>query len=149
MKAMTNYAVTLEKLGKRSEALEVFDQLKFHFRDEIRIYNNLGIIHKRAGNVDEAQQNYEEALQIDEGSFFPNYNIGVLKAHLNDSESLVYFEKALRLAQESKEEVYEINVLINMGLVYEKKGEIENAIERLEAALKIDESNQKIKSKLA
>jgi len=52
MKAMTNYAVTLEKLGKRKASLEAFDKLKLDFPDEIRIHNNLGIVLKRQGNFD-------------------------------------------------------------------------------------------------
>jgi Flp pilus assembly protein TadD len=54
--------------------------LRKDFSDEIRIYNNLGIIHKRNGNVEAAQSNYDIALNIDAESFFPNYNMGVLKA---------------------------------------------------------------------
>lgn len=44
LKAMTNYAVTLEKLGRRPEALNVLEALETHFADEIRIHNNMGII---------------------------------------------------------------------------------------------------------
>ena len=54
MKAATNYAVTLEKLGKREDAIKILDTLKVHFKDEIRVYNNLGIIYKRNNNVEAA-----------------------------------------------------------------------------------------------
>ena len=50
MKSMTNYSVTLEKLGKRTDAINVLDNMRENFKDEIRIYNNLGIIYKRNGN---------------------------------------------------------------------------------------------------
>jgi tetratricopeptide (TPR) repeat protein len=84
MKAMTNYAVTLEKLGKRVEALELLDQLKDNFKEEIRIYNNLGIVSKRNGNISVAEANFEAALKIDNNNFFPNYNLAILKASLKD-----------------------------------------------------------------
>jgi hypothetical protein len=54
MKAVTNYAVTLEKLGKRNDSIKTLDSLKGTFREEIRIYNNLGIIYKRNGNLEAA-----------------------------------------------------------------------------------------------
>jgi len=41
----------------------------------------LGIIYKRNGNLDAAESNYDIALTIDSDSFFPNYNMGVLKTH--------------------------------------------------------------------
>lgn len=76
--------------------------------------------------------------------------MGVLKAQQKqtEEESIQYFEKALKLANDSKEEVYEINVLVNLALVFERRGEIETAIQKLEEALKIDNDNQKIKQKV-
>jgi len=44
MKASTNYAVTLEKLSKREEAVETLSKLKNSFTDEMRVHNNLAII---------------------------------------------------------------------------------------------------------
>lgn len=43
---------------------------------------------------------------------------------------------------------YETNVLINMALIYEKLGEITNAIEKLEEALLLDKDNLKIIQKI-
>ena len=50
-KAETNYAVTLEKLNRRDEAIELLSNLKGEFNNEVRVYNNLGIIQKRKGDV--------------------------------------------------------------------------------------------------
>ena len=52
-KAGTNYAVTLEKLGKRVEAIETLSKLKGVFGNEVRVFNNLGIIQKRQGDCEE------------------------------------------------------------------------------------------------
>jgi tetratricopeptide (TPR) repeat protein len=153
MKAVTNYAVTLEKLGKRHDAIAILNKLKDQFREEIRIFNNLGIIQKRQGNNREAEESYLSALQIDSQSFFPNYNMGVFKASLggpdNDKQAVIFFNKALELARANKEEVYEINVLVNLGLVYERLSALAEAMGCLEAALQIDPSNTKIAHKLA
>lgn len=80
MKASTNYAVTLEKLSKRDEAVETLSKLKDSFVDEMRVHNNLAIIQKRSGETVQAQQNFEKALANDPDSFYPNYNMGLLKA---------------------------------------------------------------------
>ena len=43
-KAGTNFAVALEKLGKRDEAILLLNELKRQFGNEVRVHNNLGII---------------------------------------------------------------------------------------------------------
>ena len=47
----------------------------------------------------------------------------------------------MKIAHDAKEEVYEINVLVNMALVYERMIEYDKAIECLEKALLIDKEN--------
>ena len=42
-KAGTNYAVTLEKLSRREDAVTTLVTLKGQFSSEVRIFNNLGI----------------------------------------------------------------------------------------------------------
>ena len=77
-KAGTNYAVTLEKLGQRDTAVSTLTALKDTFGNEVRVYNNLGIIQKRGGDSAGALESYNAALRVDAKSFFPNYNLGVL-----------------------------------------------------------------------
>jgi len=43
----------------------------------VRVFNNLGIIHKRKGDAEKALENYKAALKADPKSFFPNYNMGI------------------------------------------------------------------------
>lgn len=43
-KACTNYAVTLEKLNRREDAVDQLEKLLDKFQNEVRIHNNLGII---------------------------------------------------------------------------------------------------------
>ena len=58
--------------------MSTLDKLKDSFGNEVRVFNNLGIMQKRMGNNDQAMINYETALKVDAQSFFPNYNMGVL-----------------------------------------------------------------------
>lgn len=53
-KAATNYAVTLEKLSQREEAVSTLESIKNTFCNEVRVYNNLGIIQKRNNNQEAA-----------------------------------------------------------------------------------------------
>jgi tetratricopeptide (TPR) repeat protein len=66
---------------------------------------------------------------MDSDSFFPNYNMGVLKAEMKIYDAATtYFEKALSIAKQEKELQYEANVHSNMAIVYEQQGMLEKAI---------------------
>ena len=99
-KAGTNYAVTLEKLTRREDAVTTLLTLKDSFSTEVRIFNNLGIFQKRKGDKKEALESYQAALKIDAKSFFPNYNMGVLLSQDRGKmdEALTYFNCALEQA---------------------------------------------------
>ena len=102
-KAGTNYAVTLEKLGQRETAVSTLTALKATFGNEVRVYNNLGIIQKRKGDSEAAIESYQAALTVDAKSFFPNYNLGVLLAQekMQAQDSLTYFNQALDQAHKA------------------------------------------------
>jgi len=80
--------------------------------------------------MQKAEQSYLQALEIDPESFFPNYNMGVLKSNDKNQEEdcLKYFLKSLQIAQDNNEEVYQINVNINLALVHERAFRLEQAI---------------------
>ena len=120
-KAGTNYAVTLEKLSRRDDAVSTLMTLKDAFGNEVRVFNNLGIIQKRKGEKQAALESYQAALNVDVKSFFPNYNMGVLLSQDRSKmdEALSYFNRALEQAQKAQENLYEINVLINIALLHE------------------------------
>ena len=150
LKALTNYSVTLEKLGRREEALILLDgKVKRQFGQEIRVHNNLGIIQKRTGQAQEAEASYHAALEIDSESFFPNYNLAVLKAQTQDyAEARTYFKKALHLAQSTHEEVYQVNVYMNLAMIEEKLGDLTEALQNLNSAQALEPTNQKIRTKI-
>jgi tetratricopeptide (TPR) repeat protein len=99
-----------------------------------RVYNNLGILQKRKGNLGEALASYQAALDIDPESFFPTYNIGVLKAHMKDSSAIEYFKQALMLAKSTNETTFQINVHLNLSLLFERCNDLNSAITHLIAA---------------
>ena len=72
--------------------------------------------------------------------------MGVLKAHMKDHEAAFnYFTKALELARQAKEEVYETNVLINLAMVNERLKKYKDAVENLESVVRLQPANTKIK----
>lgn len=100
-KAGTNYAVALEKLGMRDAAVNLLQDLKTQFGNEVRLHNNLGIIQKRKGDLEQAIASYQTALTADSKSFFPNYNLAVLLATEGQYEKAVtYFKEALQITRQ-------------------------------------------------
>ena len=128
-KAGTNYAALMAKLGKREGAVKVIDKMQDSFGNEMRHFNNLGIIQKLMGNNDQAKVNYEAALAADPNSFLPNYNMGVLLCKNSPLESFDYFNRALSCAHAAQEFIYEMNALNSISLLHEAAGDYEEAIE--------------------
>ena len=75
--------------------------------------------------------------------------MGVLLSTSNKDESLSYFSRALELAHRQQEQLYELNVLINISLLHEASADYQKAIDALQHALKIEPENQQVKNKLA
>ena len=55
---------------------------------------------KRNGKTQEAESVFNVALDIDPESFFPNYNMGVLKAHMKEYQTAFeYFSRSLEISR--------------------------------------------------
>jgi tetratricopeptide (TPR) repeat protein len=57
-KAATNYSIILERLGQRDQAIALLTELQATFNGEVLVANNIGILHKRQGDVDAAISAY-------------------------------------------------------------------------------------------
>ena len=149
-KAGTNFAVSLEKTGDRDTAVSTLTNLKGTFGNEVRVFNNLGIIQKRKGDLTGALESYRQALKVDQKSFFPNYNLGVLLSQNKEQaeDALNYFKKALEQAQRAQESLYEINVLINIALLQESLGRLDESVQSMKLPQAIDPNNVKIQAKI-
>ena len=111
------------------------------------MHNNLGIVQKRLGDVEQAENSYKEALKQEPKSFFPNYNLAVLLASEGQyQESVTYFKQALGICHSDEQHTasYEINVLINLALCFEQLKKYEYAVEFLESALQLQPKHQVI-----
>ena len=133
-KAGTNYAIALEKLGKRNEAVTQLESLKrsSSFGHEVLINNNLGTLQKRKGEVQKAIDSYQEALKTDPKAFFPNYNLAVLLAtEAQYSDALKQFQSTLTLVHSQPDKSYLANVLLNLAQCCEQLKSFQQALDYL------------------
>jgi len=149
MKAGTNCAVVLEKLGRRDEAIALLEELKAKFGSEVRLSNNLGIIQKRRGDVEAAIRSYRDAIELDETSFYPNYNLAVVLAdQAKFQEAILYFRNSLTIAEAVTEfDSHKTNILLNLSVCYESLKQLDRALDSLEKAHKLEPTNKDIHSK--
>lgn len=106
------------------------------------MFNNIGIIQKRKGDVEAAIKSYEAALQADPQAFFPNYNLAVLLATEGKYDrAVMYFQEALSRCTDPAQE---LNVILNLALCFEQQKKLKLAIETLDQGLKKDPANSQI-----
>ena len=130
--------------------MNLIQSLREKFGNEVRLSNNLGIIQKRQGDVDAAISSYKAAIDQDETSFFPNYNLAVVLAGEGRfDEAILYFKHSLTIAEAIPQQAnYQSNVLLNLAVSYESLKKLERAVDSLEKALRLDPSNKEIQKKL-
>jgi tetratricopeptide (TPR) repeat protein len=103
---------------------------------------------KRNGKTQEAESVFNAALDIDPESFFPNYNMGVLKAHMKEYQTAFeYFSRSLEISRIQNEQVYELNVLVNLSMISERLENYPAALKFNSDALRYDPENQKLKTR--
>jgi len=101
VKAATNLAVCYEKLGFRSKSIEVCEVLQDKgIVVDSKLNNNLGVLHKREGRLEEAIEGFNRSLQAADSNFFATYNLGVTLAALKQQgRAIALFEAALGILE--------------------------------------------------
>ncbi|CAB4025405.1 Nephrocystin-3, partial [Paramuricea clavata] len=113
-------------------------------------YNNIGLVYSEKGDLDQAKDYYQRALEIQEKLLGPNHidiaasynNIGGVyydKGNLDQAKN--YYQRALEI-QEKQPGPNHVNVAVsynNIGLVYSKKGDLDQAKDYYQRALEIEE----------
>lgn len=69
-------AVALMDLGRDAQALEAFERMTQDYPELPEPYNNLGLLHARAGRLDEARVALETALRNDPSHRLARRNLG-------------------------------------------------------------------------
>ena len=87
------YAATLSKTNDEKAA--IYQKFVTLFPEDVRGYNNLGMVKYEQGQVDAAKSLFAKALSIDPKSADANYNAGLIAlAKNNVSDAQTYFGKA-------------------------------------------------------
>ncbi len=95
-------------------------------------YYNLGVVSQRAGKIQDAIEQYEQALRVNPDFANAHYNLGVaLLAVGRLREAIGHWEQALRIKPDDAETHY------NLGVALVQLGQVPQAIARYEQALRI------------
>ncbi len=127
------YGVALYQHGYLDAAAEAFAQVIAQKPDNPEAYYNLGTLHLRQNNLQQARQNIEQTLKLR-----PNYpeawnNLGMIAAQQGQAEEAVRaFEQSI-----SQRPSYAI-ALLNLGNLYRRQGAFAEAQTFLERALEIE-----------
>ncbi len=96
-------------------------------------YSNLGIALARQGRVNEAIENYQQALRMEPTFSVAHYNLGNLLARQGRlEEATLYYEAALKIDPDFAE------AHNNLGDVLAKRGKLDEAIRHFRLALALD-----------
>ena len=111
------YSATLTEDLAEKEA--IYNVAIKNFPNDLRAYNNLGLVKFEQGDADAALELYKKALAIDPANADVNYNAGVAALSKNDFDAAQeYFGKAAGTQS---------NLGAAMGTIYTLKGDYKNA----------------------
>jgi DNA-directed RNA polymerase subunit alpha len=121
------------KIGKLEEIWDSLEKVKNKFSNEPMIPYYRGIYFESLGDYDKAQQEFKNALDSDK-EYAPALFKLACRFDLrgNDEEALKLYEKLRQMKP------LHINILINLGLLYEDKGDYQKALECYETILNVN-----------
>lgn len=100
------YAVVLGQVNKLDSSVYHFSKAIANGYEGADIYNRRGVVYYKAGKLQEAKADFEEAIRQDPSDYLKYQNLANLYADLEEyRKSIDIYEKALRLAEE-KAEIY-------------------------------------------
>jgi tetratricopeptide (TPR) repeat protein len=125
------FAAALEEQGKYAEALEEWRRLASDLK-RADVLCRLGSLAEELGYLEEAEQAFREAIQVDHNESSPYVALGSMLMDTGENEDAArLFQKALSL--EKTEYAYTL-----LGAAFIRLGKEQEAIENLEAALVVD-----------
>ncbi|MFA5794572.1 MAG: DNA-directed RNA polymerase subunit alpha C-terminal domain-containing protein [Candidatus Brocadiia bacterium] len=112
------------KLGEAEEAYELIQKIKKDCRNNAEFHYYSGLALEYMGKYEDAEKEYQSALRIDK-NHAPSIFRLAYNSDLNGQD-----EEAINLYKQIRTESYAYtNALLNMGILYEDKGELEKARE--------------------
>jgi tetratricopeptide (TPR) repeat protein len=103
-----------DKLGKAEDML---NELLASGTNSLNVFNTLGVLYRKKGDIKEAMKQYKKALKIHPDEPYIYYNIGRLYLDMNDTtKAKTYFQAALD-KDHGFEEAKQVIKAIDLGLV--------------------------------
>jgi len=103
-----------DKLGS---AEEILNEVLESGSNSLNIFNTLGVLHRKKGDVNQALRQYKKALKVHPDEPYIYYNIGRLYLDMkNSNKAKVYFQKALD-RDHGFEEAKQVIKAIDLGIV--------------------------------
>ncbi|MFH1230848.1 MAG: DNA-directed RNA polymerase subunit alpha C-terminal domain-containing protein [Planctomycetota bacterium] len=129
----SSYIDSLIKVGKSEEILGLLEKGKKRFVTEPMLPYYRGVYLESLGDYDKAQQEFKNALDLDK-QYAPALFRLAYHSDLTGNE-----EEALKIYERLRDiKPPHINMLINLGLVYEDKGDYQKAVECYDAVLNVN-----------
>jgi tetratricopeptide (TPR) repeat protein len=103
-----------DKLGS---AEEILNEILESGSNSLNIFNTLGVLHRKKGDVGQALRHYKKALKVHPDEPYIYYNIGRIYLDMKNSDKAkVYFQKALD-KDHGFEEAKQVIKAIDLGIV--------------------------------
>lgn len=98
----------------------------------IDAHNNLGIVLKELGKINEAIKSFKEVLKINSKNIYGHYNLGLAyKKIFNHKNAILSFSQVIKI------DPNHYSAFNNLGIVFREIGELKKAKECYEKAIKI------------
>jgi Tfp pilus assembly protein PilF len=141
--AMYVGCLSLQMQERNEEAIRKYRRLVRFKPDMVEAHINLGVLLKKAGQLDEAEKSYRKAIEVNFYKVDPHYNLANLLIEKGDLEAALGELKAcLKLAPRNAW------VHNNLGVIYQKRNYLEEAAEEFKKALKLEPANRTFESNL-
>lgn len=154
LKALYNSAINKYEVDDLNIAKKYLDSIligksghqKDNYPEYNKVYNFLGVINKKQGNLQEAIHNYQLAIRHTSNEHdLPWYyinlaNIYVLRGNYLDSQS--YLEKALSILQYENEKNYELIAAVyhNLAFSFSSAGNLEKSLSYYKKSLEVSQN---------
>ena len=104
--------------------------------DHIGSHNNLGVLFKNSGKLNQAKECYEKAIKLNPNSIETNNNLGWIHLELVEyDKSKKYYERSIKIQPN------QLEVNLKLGIIYFELGEYQKAKECYKKAHQIDPNN--------
>jgi protein O-mannosyl-transferase len=131
---LDNYAYVLDKLGRRQEAIQVWEQLLQANPKNASILLRLGNAYRDVDSS-RALDYYQQSLSINEDSSETHNNLGILLARNNTLSAEKHYLRAIEIWPENA------NAHCNLAYLLARQGKLKEAIERYRLVLEFDPQN--------